>query len=561
MVIPDAVGAQLRVAVVARSERQRRYFAEVLEPHGVQVVADEVLLHSGSVRVDRAVADVLLVDLDEDGSDGDLDIDSLIDEADLPMLFNDGDASKRHASNSIAGRAWGRRLADKLSALVEQESYSQGNSTGGPTLQLVEESRADPGLGSDLGFELDEEFVCDDCDAATLPDSAQGTEACEEPARAQAAPDSDLLGDETDPFGLGALAALDTEPQSDADAADESSLAGMKATVADEEADPLGLADLADFEAVELSDELLLAELPKLGDEPSAAGQGLQIDASEEAEPVALSNELSFEEVPTLSGGLTLSEDLELVELPELTSEGEWADVPNLEMEAPGDFGFGLALEAPAGEPMELEATEGQPGSGSVNAEGAASQVPVWVLGASIGGPQAIKEFIAQLPATTPAVFIVAQHIGTGFVELLASQLDRVTALEVRAAENGLSLRAGQIVVAPVEQRLTFSDGKVELQPNRRKSVYSPSIDEVMTEVARAFGANAHAVVFSGMGSDGVEGARAIVAAGGSVWAQEATSCVISSMADAVRDAGVVSTSAAPVELARGLLASLNGDA
>jgi len=179
----------------------------------------------------------------------------------------------------------------------------------------------------------------------------------------------------------------------------------------------------------------------------------------------------------------------------------------------------------------------------------------VWVLGASIGGPQALKEFLAELPAGLPMGFVLAQHIGSGFVSLLADQLGRVTGLEVLGAQDGMVPGLGQVLVAPVEQELTFDeDGCLRLNPVTRRNVYSPSIDDVMSQVAAQYGANSGAIVFSGMGSDGLAGSRAIAERGGAVWVQDADTCVISSMADSVRAAGLANVTAPPGELARLLL-------
>lgn len=564
MVIPEAAGEQLRVAVVAHSERQRRYLAEVLEPHGVQVVADEVLRARLPDRVDEQVADVLLVDLQEEG-DGDLDLDALIDQTELPMLFNDGDASKRHAPKSIAGTAWGRRLAGKLAALVKDQPATQPSA---PALKLVVEepvqeaaapSVREPDLGAALGFELDGELE----------------------------------------FETGLLTSDSETPTADASTDDPSRSASSSAGEAPTAADPafdfpsLELPDLEDSEATDLGMQAF---------EAPAQTPEWSLDPAPDADAPALSNTMEFDTVPTLSDdiglgefdtsesvadanawqgadALTLSEDFDLGdallsevsetpasstadELPALTDAVAWPDT--LRVDDPAAI---VAAELSADEldddlalSLQLQDLETEFAAAPARSEPGpeAAQMPVWVLGASIGGPQAVKEFVARLPADTPAAFVVAQHIGSGFVELLASQLDRVTPLEVRAAESGMTLCPGRIVVAPVEQRLTFADGVISLQPNRRKSVYSPSIDDVMTEVAAAFGGRANAVVFSGMGSDGVEGARAIAAAGGTIWGQESSTCVISSMADSARAAGVVSESGSPAQLAQRLLETLN---
>ncbi len=177
----------------------------------------------------------------------------------------------------------------------------------------------------------------------------------------------------------------------------------------------------------------------------------------------------------------------------------------------------------------------------------------VWVLGASIGGPQAVKQFLSALPPFLPVAFVLVQHIGANFVGLLAEQLNRDSHYEVRCAAERQVLCHGQVVVVPVDQRLVVNhQGELELHPTGR-GTYSPSIDLAMRDIAERYGADAGAILFSGMGDDGVRGAREIIKSGGVVWAQEADSCVISAMTDHVRHAGLVSVNATPQELAERL--------
>ncbi|MBI5461644.1 MAG: chemotaxis protein CheB [Gammaproteobacteria bacterium] len=175
----------------------------------------------------------------------------------------------------------------------------------------------------------------------------------------------------------------------------------------------------------------------------------------------------------------------------------------------------------------------------------------VWVLGASLGGPQALKQFLSKLPDTLPIGFVIAQHIGKPFVPLLAEQLGRVTPLRVMPAEEGRTVRAREVILVPIDRRFALTEaGVVELRDEPTRGPYKPCIDEVMEEVARCYGRNAGTIVFSGMGEDGALGAVTISAAGGQVWAQDAASCVIGSMPDATRRRGVVEFSGTPEELA-----------
>jgi len=182
----------------------------------------------------------------------------------------------------------------------------------------------------------------------------------------------------------------------------------------------------------------------------------------------------------------------------------------------------------------------------------------VWVLGASIGGPPVVKEFLAALPEGIPAAFILAQHIGGNFVSLLAEQLDRACSLRVDVARDGQCLRHGEVLLVPVGSAIGFDDdGRVQLRPADPALAYAPSIDATMTAVAGRFGSAVGAVLFSGMGRDGVVGVRAVADGGGVVWCQEASTCVVSSMVDAAGELGLVDLSDSAAALAAALEARL----
>ncbi len=212
-----------------------------------------------------------------------------------------------------------------------------------------------------------------------------------------------------------------------------------------------------------------------------------------------------------------------------------------------------VASTMPAGRQPALM-TAATPSRGALPAE------RVWVLGASVGGPQAVKEFLGAMRASVEAGFILAQHIGERFIAPLANQLGRLTALEVVPARPGTALHRGQVVIAPVERALTIGrDKELALGAELPDSGYRPSIDAIMMQAAEQYGHEAGAIIFSGMGDDGARGCRAVAARGGVVWAQDADSCFISSMPDRARATGTVSFSARPSELARRLSETCHG--
>ena len=180
----------------------------------------------------------------------------------------------------------------------------------------------------------------------------------------------------------------------------------------------------------------------------------------------------------------------------------------------------------------------------------------VWVLGASIGGPEAVREFLAELPRDYPALFLLAQHMGAEFVDLMAQQMAKSTALTVRTPTHGERVGHGEVVIVPTTHRLQVDpEGIVVLERSSSDAAYTPSIDRVLHDVADRYGANAGAIIFSGMTTDSVEGSTYLAGKGGTVYAQHPDTCVVSSMVDGVIEAGIVKVLGTPKELAEQLLA------
>lgn len=175
----------------------------------------------------------------------------------------------------------------------------------------------------------------------------------------------------------------------------------------------------------------------------------------------------------------------------------------------------------------------------------------VIVLGASIGGPDALRSFLGGIPENFPALFVLAQHLENGFFERLAQQLQKSSRLPVRVPEPGQRGVPGEVLVIPGKQRVQLdSDGTLHMLEHDSPPKYTPSIDDVLRDVADTFGSRATAIIFSGMAGDAIEGAVYLTSQGGEVWAQDPASCVVSSMVDGARARGVVEFVGSPRELA-----------
>ncbi|MBA56649.1 MAG: chemotaxis protein CheB [Pseudomonadales bacterium] len=179
----------------------------------------------------------------------------------------------------------------------------------------------------------------------------------------------------------------------------------------------------------------------------------------------------------------------------------------------------------------------------------------VWVLGASLGGPAAVKEFLDELPAGLPIAFVIAQHIDPGFQDTLSKVWGRNSHFRFKAPLAGRCLSHGEIMIAPIEQVMTVNQfGRVELFEEQWEGPYSPSIDQVMSLMADHFGVQTGAILFSGMGNDGAISAAKLRQMGIEVWAQTAETCANSSQPDSARATGCVTYSGSPKQLARKLM-------
>ena len=151
-------------------------------------------------------------------------------------------------------------------------------------------------------------------------------------------------------------------------------------------------------------------------------------------------------------------------------------------------------------------------------------------IGISTGGPPALTRLLAGLRPPMPPTVIV-QHMPPQFTGPLSSRLDSISALSVREATQGERLQPNTVLVAPggrhLEMRGRPGAATVLIKDGPTVSGHKPSVDVMMTSAAEVFGSNCLGVIMTGMGRDGVNGCRAIRAAGGFVLGQnEATSDV-----------------------------------
>ncbi|MCL2725160.1 MAG: chemotaxis-specific protein-glutamate methyltransferase CheB [Polyangiaceae bacterium] len=165
-------------------------------------------------------------------------------------------------------------------------------------------------------------------------------------------------------------------------------------------------------------------------------------------------------------------------------------------------------------------------------------------IASSTGGPSALLEIFDKVPGTTAAAIVVAQHMPDKFTRAFADRLDRRSAVRTKEAKDGD--RVGRLTgfVCPghkcmevVQSRLDF---RISVSLPKPKDRYVPSADRLLRSVARVAGSRAIGVILTGMGDDGVLGARAIRDAGGLVVAESQETAVVYGMPGAAVRAGVV---------------------
>ncbi len=182
----------------------------------------------------------------------------------------------------------------------------------------------------------------------------------------------------------------------------------------------------------------------------------------------------------------------------------------------------------------------------------------VWVLAASLGGPEAVACFLNALPPGLPLAMVYGQHIETNFDGLLASAIGNQQDYPLQLIRDEQTLTVGQVAVVPVDSQLRFlTHGRVVETRNPWPGCYQPALDQVIAELARVYRQNLGVIIFSGMCSDGEIGCRVAKACGSTVWVQEPVSCMSPDMPNAAISTGCVSHQGTPEQLAASLAARL----
>ena len=189
----------------------------------------------------------------------------------------------------------------------------------------------------------------------------------------------------------------------------------------------------------------------------------------------------------------------------------------------------------------------------------------VLLVGSSTGGPQALTALAGQLGKALERIpILITQHMPPTFTTVLAEHLTRACGRRVHEAEHGEAVVAGGIYVAPGGRHMRVAHGAdaptIALGDDPPINFCKPSVDPLFASAAEIWGAASLALVLTGMGSDGSRGAAAIVAAGGSVIAQDEATSVIWGMPRAVAQAGLCAAVLPLEQIAAKIIRLFSGD-
>lgn len=187
---------------------------------------------------------------------------------------------------------------------------------------------------------------------------------------------------------------------------------------------------------------------------------------------------------------------------------------------------------------------------------GSGKRYGVLAIGASTGGPVALQTVLTGLPAHFPVPVFLIQHMPGTFTSAFASRMNNLCQINVKEAENGETAKAGWAYLAPGGKQMLFEGScrapRIRIVDDKDQSniTYKPSVDLSFASLARIYGGDVLAVILTGMGADGREGARSLKARGATIWAQDEKTCVVYGMPQAVAAAGISSQSMALGDIA-----------
>ncbi len=179
------------------------------------------------------------------------------------------------------------------------------------------------------------------------------------------------------------------------------------------------------------------------------------------------------------------------------------------------------------------------------------------VVGASTGGPRALKEVVTLLPADLNCPVLIVQHMPAGFTTSLAQRLDKLSKIQVKEAEEGDKLKNGVALLAPGDYHMLIDNKRVRLTQTDKLHNVRPAIDKTIESIAKDYGSNVIGVLLTGMGRDGAKGLKLIKEFGGKTIAQDEETSVVYGMPKVAYELGAVDTVKPVYEIAKEIINKL----
>jgi two-component system, chemotaxis family, protein-glutamate methylesterase/glutaminase len=195
----------------------------------------------------------------------------------------------------------------------------------------------------------------------------------------------------------------------------------------------------------------------------------------------------------------------------------------------------------------------------NANSKASGQSYKLVAIGTSTGGPVALQRILTNLPADFPLPIILIQHMPAAFTGAFAQRLNTLAKIEIKEAADNDILRPGVAYLAPGGKQMLVegNDSQARLRIKEDDSpriTFKPSVDVTFATAARIFQDKVLAVVLTGMGADGREGARMLKQAGSRIWAQDEASCVVYGMPQAIAAAGLMDLEVSLNEVASRLI-------
>jgi two-component system, chemotaxis family, protein-glutamate methylesterase/glutaminase len=185
------------------------------------------------------------------------------------------------------------------------------------------------------------------------------------------------------------------------------------------------------------------------------------------------------------------------------------------------------------------------------------------IIGASTGGPKAILNIMRSIPGNIDAAFLIVQHMPKGFTLSFAERISWETGIRAKEAEEGDIVSNGKGFVAPAGSHMVLTKNgnqvKIRLTQDPPVNFVRPSIDVTMLSAVEIFGKDIIGVILTGMGKDGLEGAKKIKEAGGKLLIQDEESSVVWGMPGSVSKAGLTDGALPLSQIAEALIKSIRG--